>query len=303
MIYLLHGENEFLKHQRLIELTGASEVQRYDGEDLQLGRLNDVLLAQSLFTADEIIVLRELSANSEVWSALPELAEKVDRTIILLEIKPDKRTKTYKWLTKNAKTEEFATFSDRQKPQLAKWLIERAKTQNVSLNAGQAEMLIDRLGYDQLRLDAVVNQLALAGGVTDEKIDAMVPLAKSESVFELFEAALKGDVQAVHRVIAYLEATDGDDGAYMTLGLLVSQLVSLNGLVLSRDDSDVASDLGVHPYGLKKLAPLCRNLSTTKLRQINQALSVADRQMKTTNISPWLLLEAALVKTAQIVNA
>ena len=303
MIHLLYGENEFVKRQRLGELISDSEVQRYDGEDLQLGRLNDVLLAQSLFTADEIIVLRELSANSEVWSALPELAEKVDRTIILLEIKPDKRTKTYKWLTKNAKTEEFATFSDRQKPQLAKWLVERAKTQNVCLNAGQAEMLIDRLGYDQLRLDAVVNQLALAGGVTDEKIDAMVPLAKSESVFELFEAALKGDVQAVHRVIAYLEATDGDDGAYMTLGLLVSQLVSLNGLVLSRDDSDVASDLGIHPYGLKKLAPLSRMLTTAKLGQINQALSVADRQMKTTNVSPWLLLEAALVKTAQIVNA
>lgn len=303
MIHLLYGENDFLKRQRLSELVGSSEVQRYDGEDLQVGRLNDVLLAQSLFSADEVIVLRDLSINTEVWSSLPELAKDIDRTIILLETKPDKRTKTYKWLTKNAKTEEFALFSDRQKPQLVKWLVDRAKAQDAKVTNSQAEMLIDRLGYDQLRLDAVLNQLALAEGVTDEKLDAMVPLAKSESVFELVEAALRGDIKTVHRVIAYLEAIDGDDGAYMTLGLLVSQLISLNGLVLSNSNSDVASDLGIHPYGLKKLAPFSRKLTVAKLHRINQALSVADRQTKTTGVSPWLLLESALVRVAQIVNS
>lgn len=303
MIHLLYGENEFVKRQRLQELVGNSEIQRFDGESLEVGQLTDILLAQSLFSTDETIILSDLSANSEVWPKLPEVAEKVDRTIILLETKPDKRTKTYKWLAKNAKLEEFAPFSDRQKPQLLKWLVDRAKFHEVKLGSKQAEMLIDRLGYDQMRLDAVLEQLSLAGEITDEKLEAMVPLAKAESVFELFEAALKGEVETIHRVVSYLEATDGDDGAYMTLGLLVSQLVNLNGLVLSGDSSKVASDLGAHPFVLKKLAAHSRGLTPAQLGRINQALSEADAHMKTTGVSPWLLLEAALVKIAQIANA
>ena len=300
MIYLLHGENEFEKRQKLAVILGGARYERYDGEELDEGRLRELLVGQTLFSDDAPIVITNLSDNAELWAKLPELASAIDKMVILLEAKPDKRTKTYKWLAKQAKVQEFAPFGERQKTQLIKWCIERAKELNFTLAVSQAATLIDRLGYDQLRLDNFLQQLALSNQVTDQLLDDLVPLAKTENVFELLVAALNSDHAKVHEIISYLEGEGGAEGAYQTLGLLASQVMNLNALVLSDGDmAAVASDFSVNPYVLKKLVPYAKNLTTKQLAHINQALAEADIQMKTTNAAPWLLVETALLAIAQ----
>ncbi|MDO4774006.1 MAG: DNA polymerase III subunit delta [Candidatus Saccharibacteria bacterium] len=300
MIYLLHGDNEFCKRQELTKLTDGAVMQRYDGEELTVAALQEALMAQSLFAAADVVVIRDLSANTAVWAALPEVTEGTETTLILLETKPDKRTKTYKWLQKHAAVIECASFTERQVPQLAKWCVERAATHGVKVTTAQATRLIERLGRDQLRLDMVLQQLALAGVVTDAVIDELVPLPKTESVFLLLQAALAGDGARVGQIIAYLEADGGPDGAYQTLGLLASQAVQLSALVLSDGDTArVAADFGANPYALRQLAGIARRLSATEAAQVVVALAEADMQMKTTSVAPWLLLEAALARIAQ----
>jgi DNA polymerase III delta subunit len=86
----------------------------------------------------------------------------------------------------------------------------------------------------------------------------------------------------------------------MTMGLLASQLVNLNALVLSGGDSaKVASDFGAHPFVLQKLAPLARGVTRQQLHLINRAFAHADEQTKRTSAKPWMLVEVALVETAQ----
>lgn len=303
MIYLLHGDNDFTKHEKLAILTEGKEVERHDGAELTVNNLREVLRAQTLFGGERTIVVAHLSEVTEAWAMLPELADGLDGELLLLEDKVDKRTKTYKWLAKHAQTLEFPALSERQRPELVQWCVTRAKQRGYSLKAQQAQALIDRLGYDQLRLDGVLVQLALAGTVTDEVIDTLVPLPKTESVFELFEAALAGNRQAVHKIVAYLEMAGGDDGAYQTLGLLVSQLVNLNALVLAGGDAvAVASDFGVHPFALRKLVPYARQVSSSQLSEMNRLFGEADMQMKTTSVKPWLLVEMALIAVTEVVH-
>ena len=301
MIYVFYGENEFLKRQKVSEVVKDSEVRRRDGEELSVGELRELLTGQTLFGDDETVIIIDLSQNIEVWSEFPEIAKLSDLTVILLETKLDKRTKTYKNLAKNAKVQECATLSDRQRPELVRWAVDRAKEQGAKVTKKQIETLINRLGYDQLRLDNLFEQLALLGEVTDEIIDQFVPLAKSESVFELLDATMRGDVKTVHRIIAYLEMTSGDDGAYQTMGLLASQVMNLSALVLSGGDARVvAKDLGAHPYSLGQLTPLARRLDKKSMSQICSIVLKADTQMKSTVVAPWLLVEAALVEVAQV---
>ena len=299
MIYVFFGENEFLKRQNVREIVGDAAVQRRDGEELSVGDLRELLTGQTLFGGDEPVIIADLSQNAEVWAVFPEIAALSDRTVILLETKLDKRTKSYKQLGKIATLQECVPLSERQRPELVKWSLVRAKEQGAELSKQQIETLIDRLGYDQLRLDAVFAQLALADEITNALIDQFVPLAKSESVFELFDAAIRGDVETVHRIIAYLEMTSGDDGAYQTMGLLGSQVTNLYALVLADGDVQaVAKDFGAHPFALRQLAGLVRQLDRTDMARISAALAEADMQMKTTGVAPWLLVEAALVRVA-----
>ena len=300
MIHLFHGDNEFEKRAALAALVGDMEVVRRDGEELTAAEVCEVVMGQSLFTLEQAAVITDASQNVALWRELPELLGETATTVVLVETKLDKRTKTYKWLQSHAEVREYAHFTERQKPQLSAWCVERATVHGAVLAARQATALIDRLGFDQLRLDLVLQQLALAGELNDELIDALVPLAPVESAFELFAAMLDGDRGKVHAIIAYLEAESGDDGAYQTLGLLVSQLVQLNALVLSGGDTGaVARDFAAHPYALRKVALYAARMKPAQLAVINSALAQADEHMKTTRVSPWLLVEAALIDIAR----
>ena len=301
MIYVFFGENEFSKRQKVDEVLGDRIARRRDGEELTIGDLRELLTGQTLFGGDEPIIITDLSQNSDVWAVFPEIAGLADETVILLETKLDKRTKTYKNLAKNATVQECASLGERQRPELVKWAIDRTKERGTKLTKKQIETLIDRLGYDQLRLDNLFAQLSLLDEVTDDLIDQLVPLAKSESVFELLDATIRSDVSSIHRIISYLEMTSGDDGAYQTVGLLASQAMNLLALDLSNIDAQkVAQDFGVHPYALRQLSPLARQLDKIAALRIRRILLQADMQMKTTGVEPWLLVETALMKIAKL---
>jgi len=258
--------------------------------------VQEIAIGQTLFMNSSVYLISKLSENSKIWSQLPDVKFDDDRTIILVEDKIDKRTKTYKWLQKNAKVQEFSPLSDRQKPQLLKWCVAEAKARECELTNRQAEIIVDRLGFDQLRLSNFLDQLALAEKVTDDLIDNFIPLARTENVFDLFVSALAGDYGRVHDIISYLESESGVDGAYQTMGLLASQATNLTALVLADGDSkSVASDFSANPYVLRKLASSAKGVDKKKLKRINDALLRADLQMKTTSVNPWLLVEAALV--------
>ena len=296
MIYLLHGNNEFEKRAALAALVGDADVMRRDGEALTLADIQEITIGQTLFTQSSVYVISKLSENPDIWPRLPEISFDDDNTIILVENKLDKRTKTYKWLQKTAKTQEFVPLSDRQKPQLITWCETQAHERGYKLTRKQIGMLIDRLGFDQLRLSNFLDQLALAEKITDALINDLVPLARSENVFDLFVAALSKDYETVHNIISYLESESGTDGAYQTMGLLASQVTNMAALVLSGGDNNtVAADLSVNPYVLQRLSSSARTIDIEHLRRINDALFQADLQMKTTGVNPWLLIETALV--------
>ena len=298
MLYVLCGENEFDKRQKLAALiAGGAVPERYDGEQLDAASLRDIMQGQSLFTLERTVIISRLSDNAALWAELPEIAVSGSTEVVLLENKLDKRTKTYKWLRKNAEIYEFTPLSDRQKPQLVRWCVGEAKKQGLTLSAAQAEILINRLGYDQLRLSNFIEQLSFAGEITDDLLDKLAPLAKTESAFELFTAALAGNSGRIHEIIAYLEVEGGLESAYQTMGLLASQAVNLNALALSGDDvASVAADFSTSPYVLQKLSSYANKIDSSQLAVINKALFYADLQMKTTSASPWLLIEAALIE-------
>ena len=297
MIYLFYGENEFEKRQVIAKLIGDEKATRRDGEDLTLSGMQEIAIGQTLFMSSSIYLISKLSENSEVWSQIPDIKFDDDKVIILVEDKIDKRTKTYKWLQKNAKVQEFLPLSDRQKPQLLKWCVAEARARGYDLTSYQAGVIVDRLGFDQLRLSNFLDQLALAEKVTDDLIDNFIPLARTENVFDLFVSALAGDYDKVHDIISYLESESGVDGAYQTMGLLASQATNLTALALAGGDSKlVASDFSANPYALRKLASSAKGVDKKKLKKINDALLRADLQMKTTSVNPWLLVEAALVE-------
>lgn len=300
MITVLTGENSFEVTRALEKIVAdfAGAAEKFDGDSLELAQLPDLLLGGTLFATERLIVIRNLSENKQLWEVLPDWLEKTsaDTHVVLVEPKPDKRTKTYKDLKKYAQLQEFSPWGDRDVMLAEKWVAEEAERQGLALDKKLAQQLVARVGMDQWQLFHAVEKLAVLDAVTTDVIERLIEANPTENVFNLLDAALRGDTQKVSSMIHTLQL--GQD-PYMTFGLLGGQVFQLAALAASgKPSTELAKDIGAHPYALGKLAPHAKKLGRTGTKKLVRIFADTDTAMKSTATDPWILIEQALVKTA-----
>lgn len=305
MIYLLVGENVYARERECERIVDSRDNQTRDGDELELHDLPDLLSGQTLFSSEQVIIIRGASNNKAVWEAIGERAGTLDETttLILLESKVDKRTRAYKTLQKSAKIISCDPWSERDTRTAESWLQSEASARNIPLSGGQIRDMVERAIrpseldekaiIDQQLLATALEQLAGQQQVTDDMIDAVLPPATHENVFALLSASIAGDIGRVQSMVRHLSAHQ--DG-HRTLALLASQATNLAALVLAggRSSDAVASDIGAHPYALRQLSGLARQLDRGQVTRIVDALATADERAKSGG-EIWSVIETALV--------
>ncbi len=304
MITLLTGDNSFELTRALDVLTAgfAGTAEKHDGSDLALPQLPDLLLGGTLFASERLVIIRELSANKQLWDVLPDWLERTsdDVHVVLVEPKPDKRTKTFKELKKHATVREFMAWGDRDVMAAEKWTLEEASRQGLTLDRKLAAQLVARVGLDQWQLYHAIEKLAVLETVDAGVIEEVIEANPSENVFNLFEAALRGDAKKASGMIRTLQAAQDP---YMTFGLLAGQAFQLATLgATDKPSAEVASAIGAHPYALGKLTPYAKRLGRGGTKKILLIFADTDVAMKSTATDPWLLIEEALIKTSVVSN-
>lgn len=287
MIYLLTGENMFELERRLKDLTASFDggVERVDGEDLSIEALPDLLSGATLFSDSRLVVIKNAGKNKSLWAVLGEWFEKgVSNDLVLVETHPDKRTKPYKWLEKNA---EVTVCKELQPYEAVRWVQGEAKTRGLELSGSLAEFFVDYVGTDQWRLESELNKLALSGKELSEEVirDIVEPTPQATS-FELLDAAFRGQTREMERLF---ETVSRDEDPYMFFGLLAGQIYALALMKTAgnRHAEDIAKATGVHPFVLKKVSGLARNTTTASLRAIATRLAELDANMKSRSVEPW----------------
>ena len=300
MIRLLVGENSFENERALQAAVSSFEgtAERFDGAELDLKQLPDLLMGVSLFADKRLVIIKNLSENKTVWAQFGDWIPRVspDIHLILVETKPDKRTKTYKDLLKVADVHESKLWTDRDAAAAEAWAATEAKRLGFELDKKCARFLVARVGVDQWLLSQALHKLAVAEIVSVETIEDIIEPNPTENVFMLFESALRGDAPKVKRMLETLAVTED---AYKLLGLLSGQAVQLAVLTLAdKPSAEVAKDMGVHPYALSKLTSAAGRLGRGGAKKIVAAFAEADEASKSSAADPWLLVERALMKVA-----
>ena len=301
MITLLVGENSFEIERALVQITDAFDgsVERIDGSSLQLSQLPDILTGISLFATERMVVIRNLSENKAIWSVFGDWLPKIsdDIHLILIEPKPDKRTTMFKSLIKIAKVMEFQPWSDRDTQLAEKWVIAESKTLGFEMDKVSAQFLVRYVGVDQWALFHSLEKLVLADSVSVEVIKNIVEPNPVENVFNLFETALNGDVAELQQALKTLEKTQD---VYQLFALLSSQVFQLAAVAHAAKTDNVASDFAIHPYVVSKLTPIAKKVGKSGVAKIVKIFATADDDMKLSRAEPWLLIERALIKVANI---
>lgn len=301
MITLLTGENSFQVERELARLARAfdGEPERIDGSQLDVKQLPDILMGATLFADKRMVIIKYLSENKSVWGVLYEWLPRVsdDIELVLVEAKPDKRTVTYKELKKLANLIECPLWGERDTAKAEQWVREEAIAMGMALETKFAQVIVRRVGVDQWQLHHALEKLSLADSIDGPTIEALIDATPSENVFNLFDAALRGDRQRISDMLATLELTEDP---YRLFGLLSGQAFQLAAVASAGSGDDVAKDFGVHPYAVSKLQSVAKKLGRSGAKKVIEAFAKADDDIKLSRADPWLLIERTLIQIATI---
>ena len=305
VIYLILGTNEYRVRQEIAALTKRLGVQAemIYADRLSLNNLADIVRGASLFHETRLVVLRQLSEHKELWAKLGEWARDVsaDTTLVLVEAKPDKRTKAYKTLARAGEVIAAESLTERTRSAAETWLRDLARAQGVEISRAQAANMVSRAlipnetsriaEVDQLQLAHAVRALVNVDAVTDEAIAAVLPPAREFSVFDILELAARRDVRATQKALSELRATDDP---YKVMALLWVQWAQLAAVMMAAEGASsvqIASDLAIHPFVAKKLQALVPYFNAASVRELTQLAAELDYQSKTLAAAPWDIID------------
>lgn len=300
MITWLIGENTFEIREavRAIEAGFSGTAERVDGSELSLAGLPDLLMGVSLFSAERLVIIRDITLNGTLWEKLPDWLPRIadDIHIVFIDTKPDKRTTSYKALKAVADMQEFPAWTERDTQKAEQWVSERAKSLGVSFDRKLTQRLVERVGLDQWQLSHALDILSLLDTVTLESIDEIIPQNLRENIFQLFETALEGKSTQVAEKLGTLAL---QEDPYALFALLSSQALTLAAVTYASDDDIPAKDFGIHPFVASKLVRHGSKLGKARVGQIVEAFAKTDADLKRSKAEPWLLIKRVLLETAK----
>lgn len=301
MITLLIGENAFELERTLKRIIADFDgvAEKVDGSRLELRQLPDLLMGVSLFADKRLVVIKDLSESKDVWAELTNWLGRVsdDINLVLVETKPDRRTTTYKELKKIANVVEFNPWGESDISKAEAWVVDEAKKIDIELDKKSAQLIVRRAGLNQWQLYNAVEKVSLLENITDEAIESVIEANSAENVFNLFDAALRGDRQRLAGMLATIEQAEDP---FRLFALLSSQAFQLAAVVAAGPSDDTAKDFGVHPYVVSKLSSNAKKLGRGGARKIINIFARADDDMKLSRADPWLLIERTLQQVASL---
>jgi len=301
MITLLIGENSFEIERALGDIASGFDgrVEKIDGGSLQLKDLPDILMGVSLFATERVVVIRGLGQNKSIWPVFGSWLDKIsdDIHLVLVEPKPDKRTVTFKALKDAATIRELRPFSDRDVISVEKWVAVEAKNMGLGLDNKCVQALVNRVGFDQWQLFHALQKLALVDTITVEVIADVIDLNPFESVFNLFETALRGDRAQLKSMLRVLEQSED---AFRLIALLSAQVFQLAAISSAERTDSVAKDFAIHPFVVSKLSSVARKVGSRGVKRLVDIFVNLDDDIKISKAEPWVLVESALLKVAII---
>lgn len=301
MITWLVGENTFEVREALkkIETNFNGLAEKFDGSELTLAQLPDVLMGISLFSSQRLVIIRDITTNSFLWEKISDWLPRIndDIHVVFIDAKPDKRTTSYKALKAAAEIHEFPAWTERDTSKAEQWLDTRAKNQNVTIGRTEIRQLVNRVGVDQWKLASALEMLSLAEEITAKTIDDIIPANPTENVFQLLDLALDGNGRGVAQSIKTLSL---QEDPYAIFGLVSSQVLTLGAVTFAESPDTVAKDFAVHPFVASKLTRHAKNLGKAKVAHVVELCAQTDADFKRSKAEPWLLIERFLLNAAAI---
>lgn len=228
-VYLLHGEEEWIKEDALRRILEAAvdpatrdfnlEVRR--GAELDGETLGSLLGTPPMMADRRVVVVRDVAAlKKDARTALDRYLARPAPDCVLVLVAPAE-AKLDKVLLERTEAIEFKPLSEER---LQKWIAHHARTAlDVEVTPGAAALLMEAVGKDDLPAIACELEKLCSytnGGTVDEAaVEAIVGVRRGETTSDLLDAIAAREVKTALAILPHVLALPKSGGVPIVIAL------------------------------------------------------------------------------------
>lgn len=293
-VYLFFGET-YLSQQKLkfwqdqfIKKYGNESLEILNGAEIDLGEVMTNIEAIPFFSEKRLIIIKDFLefAKAEDQKRVAEGIARINENCILIFYEnetPERSNSLLKKISKIGHIEEFKTLSPNE---LSKFILERAKKENIKISFGQANYLVQHCGSNLWTLTNELEKLqtyANGQNITNEMIETLCPISISASVFKLTDSIAQKDLKNSLKTFETLKES-GEDliKVFFMIVRHFRILIQVNELLSKGEKAfDISKKLNLHSFVIQKTSGQSKNFTIEKLIDIYQKLLEIDTKTKT----------------------
>jgi DNA polymerase III subunit delta len=330
VVYAFYGQDQPTLKERLDDLVGKStdpasadlNISKLDGRSVTSGEIESAARSLPFLGETRVVIVENLTDSASGRAVIDTLGELVptlpDSTrLIFLETNAASedvdgggskrgagRAQALKKLVNVIESDPRGTVIACEPPQdIARWLQDRAKRHNATLEGGGAKVLAERIGGDLVMADSELAKLATyAAGraISVEDVKTLTPASTEANVFQMVDAL--GQRRGQPALAALRALLDSGDEPLRIFGMIARQI---RLLIQMREQLDAGASVNAAAQALnqrdfvaKKLAEQARQYKMETLERILSLLLEMDVDIKTGQIEGELALEELVVRLA-----
>jgi len=289
--YLVVSPEEYLRVDaarrwlRALEDKNPQVVHRYRAPRWDIAELENILLTVPMFGDSVALIIHDIekaiAAHQEkLASMLSACGAHV--SVLATAGSIDKRRKFYKTLAKMGSVEAFSRIYENQR---SGWVHRIAGDLGWSISGEAAATIADLVGEDLMAYEAELKKIILYVGPKRriEKADVdLVLFADSRfGDFAIADAVGRKDLARALRVIRELYSGPGSKSGWMPLlAGTIFRFLRIQSLADTKNDGEIAGELGLNPYVVKLLRPQVARFSREELLAAIDLLYQVEKDIK-----------------------
>lgn len=307
-VYLLHGEEAYLKNQYKNKLKQAlsksddtMNVAFYEGKDINPGEMIDFAETMPFF-ADYRLLMVENSglfkkANEDLANYMKEIPETT--CFVFVEEEIDKRSKMYKAVKEAGRIVEFPRQTDAV---LTQWILGRLKRENKKITQPVLQLFLTKTGNDMENIDKELEKLFCytleQEVITAEHVEEVCVTQTTGKIFDMVNAiAEKKQKQALDLYYDLLALKEPPMRILFLIARqfqILLQIKELSGH--GYDNKFIASKAGIPEFTVRRNQTQARGFSGEQLKEAVADCVQAEEDVKTGNMNDRMSVELLIVK-------
>lgn len=282
---------EIINYYKEVHKSGLN-LRFFDGENLNYQDFKDEFQQMPMFQEKKLLVLKNALQNEEFKKSFLENSKRFidSKDIIVLQEEGGVSLEDppFKFLTKNAKTQEFQLLEGEK---LRSWVKKEFERRGAEIQPDALRQLVNFVGNDLWQFSNEIQKLASFKKnkpIDLKDVNLLVKPQIETDIFKTIEAlALRNKKKALCLIHEHLEK--GDHPLYL-LSMISFQFRNL--LIVKK-----TGRLRGHPYFVRKTTSLADSFTPEEMKKIYYKIFETDLKIKTGQLDPQLALDLLITET------